>query len=392
MTTRTKWLAVTMTIAIVAVVAVLATRGSGVAVETARVTRDTLRTAVQEEGRTRVRERYTVAAPATGKLARISLSEGDRVAAGATVARIYPAPTGVRDATILHAQADAADAHRREAAAHVSDAQRQADQMQREAERTRALVKAGALSPQAGERADLASTSAGQELEAARAALHAADADAAAAHAALIGSSASTAGGSVTVSAPSGGRVLRVLEQSERVVQAGTPLVEIGDAHGLEVVVDVLSDDAVQIQPGDVVQIDQWGGPPITGRVRLVEPNAFTKVSALGVDEQRVRVIVALTEVPSGLGAGYRVEARIITWTGANVLAVRTSALFQQSGAWHVFAVVDGKAQSRTVTLGHRSAEAAEVIAGLRDGDVVVLFPSDQVAAGVRVTPHQPSS
>jgi HlyD family secretion protein len=198
--------------------------------------------------------------------------------------------------------------------------------------------------------------------------------------------------------------VLRVLEESERVVPAGTPLVEIGDvgrgyieegaaggeaggrSGGLEVVVDVLSEDAVRIGAGDPVRIEEWGGDGVLlGAVRLVEPDAFTEVSALGVEEQRVNVIADLFDAPPSLGAGYRVEAHIVTWQGEGVLTVPTSALFQRDGAWAVFAVEDGEAALRTVRVDHRSAEAAEIVEGLAEGDVVVLFPSDQIEEGVSV-------
>lgn len=390
---RTRWILIAAAAGAVLLVLVVATSGSAVEVETAPIGRDTLRVTVTEEGRTRVRERYVVAAPITGRLARIAVDEGDAVAEGALLARIYPAPEDPRGVEIARARLVAAEAHRREAEARVEEMQAQVRQLEREAGRSRTLAEEGALSQEALERSELAAASARQQLEAARATLRAAEADIAAARAALMGSDPqSSGGGAVPVRAPSAGRVLRVLEESERVVQAGTPLVAIGEAGGLEVVVDVLSEDAVRIGPGDPVRIEEWGGDhTLHGRVRLVEPDAFTEVSALGVEEQRVNVIADLFDVPPSLGSGYRVEANIVTWTGEGVLTVPTSALFQQNGTWNVFAVEEGEAVLRTIRIGHRSAEAAEVVAGLREGDDVILFPSDQIEEGVRVQPRRSS-
>jgi HlyD family secretion protein len=186
------------------------------------------------------------------------------------------------------------------------------------------------------------------------------------------------------------GRVLRVIEESERVVPVGAPLLEIGDPRALEVVVDVLSADAVKVRPGADVVFEDWGGErTLEGRVRLVEPSGFTKVSALGVEEQRVNVIADFVEPPAMLADGYRLEARIVVWEGADVLTIPASALFRRGGTWEVFAVVDGRARRRGVTLGHRTPARVEVIGGLDAGDVVVLHPSDLVGDGTRVAPAQ---
>jgi HlyD family secretion protein len=375
---------------VVLIVVLLATSDSAVEVETARVQRDSLRVAVIEEGRTRLRDRFVVAAPIAGRVARIVLEEGDRVTVGAVIARIAAAPEDPRTIGVASAQASAAEARRREATAQVREAEGQVAQAEREAARSRALADAGAISAAAAERTELAAATARRQLDAARAALRAAEAELAAARAALAGSApGAPTGQEVVVRAPSAGRVLRVLETSARVVPAGTPLVEIGDARGLEVVVDVLSQDAVQISPGERVIIDEWGGDrPLEGRVRIVEPNAFTEVSALGVEEQRVNVIVDLVQIPPALGAGYGVEAQIITWAGERVLIVPTSALFQRDGVWQVFVVERGKAVLRPVEIGHRSAEAAEVVRGLRESEEVIVFPSDEIAPGSPVRPR----
>jgi HlyD family secretion protein len=385
--TRKRWILVGVGAAAVLVVLMLGLNGSAVEVELAQVARDTLRVTVEEEGRTRVRDRYVVAAPVTGRLARIQVKEGAAVGAGEVLARISSTPEDPRTRSVTEAQLLAAEARRGQVAAQVEEARALATQAAREAERRRELADAGALSREEMEHAELQAVSARRQVEAAVAALRAADADVEAMRASLMGASPEGAGGGVaTVTAPSAGRVMRVLEESERVVMAGTPLLELGDAGGLEVVVDVLSADAVRIAPGNAVLVEDWGGErPLAGRVRLVEPAAFTEVSALGVEEQRVNVIVDLLESPPQLGAGYRVEARIVVWEGRGVLTVPTSALFQRDGAWRVFAVEGGRARLRTVEVGQRGEEAAEVRGGLEEGEAVVLFPTDEVQEGVRV-------
>ena len=190
----------------------------------------------------------------------------------------------------------------------------------------------------------------------------------------------------IAVRSPAKGRVLRIPEKSERVVAASAPIVELGDAKALEVVADVLSSDAGRLPPGSAVQIVEWGGDdPLEGRVRSIEPSAFTRVSALGVDEQRVNVLVDLLNPPKSLGDGYRVEIKATVWESADVLTVPSSALFQRGGKWAVFVVEDGRAQVRNIGVGHRAEAIVEVVSGLKQGERVILFPSDKVAEGSRV-------
>ncbi|HET9729002.1 MAG TPA: efflux RND transporter periplasmic adaptor subunit, partial [Acidimicrobiia bacterium] len=226
----------------------------------------------------------------------------------------------------------------------------------------------------------------------------AAEADARQARAALLGREANRPA-TVLVRAPAGGRVLRVPERSERIVAAGTPLLELGDPASLEVVVDVLSSDGATIHPGDRVRLAEWGGGdngehmnPLAGRVREIEPAGFTKVSALGVEEQRVNVIVDVDTIPPGVGDGFRVDASIIVWSAPNVIVVPRSALLQASGTsggWSAFVVKAGRVEARSVRIGHVGGTAAEVLVGVDEGDEVVLFPSDQVKAGIRVAPRK---
>jgi HlyD family secretion protein len=372
--------------------------GRGVEVETAQVSRRPMLVTVDEDGRTRVRNKYVIAAPVSGRLERPTVDEGDRVERGSVVARIHPRPEGPRDVGILRAELAAAESRDREASARLEAAIARAEQMRREAERDRPLVERGLVSRQAAERSELAALSAKEQVEALRAAAAAASADVRARELALAGAADQSPGSlAQLVYAPAAGRVLRVLEESERVVLAGTPIVEIGDAEGLEVIVDVLSEHAVRIRPGDPVRFEEWGGDePLHGAVRLLEPAAFTKYSALGVEEQRVWVIADIFDAPLSLGAEFRVEARIVTWEGDDVLTVPTSALFQLGGEWQAFVVKGGRAVRRSVRIGHRSTELAEVLPAnggddgvlppLAEGDEVILFPSDEIDDGVRVT------
>lgn len=392
MTTRTKVLIATGILAVL-ILALLFSRSGAMAVDTAAVRRDTLQVSVTAEGRTRLHDRFTVAAPVSGRLQRIGLREGQVVSKGDIVARIAPAPEDPRTQATARARVAVAEARRQEAAAQLSRLEGQAEQARREATRRRTLAEAGAVSTELLEQAEQAAATAGQLVDAARSTLTAADADVVAARSALIGADAGSgaSGAAIVVRAPAGGRVLRVLEPSERVVPVGTPLLEVGEVKSLEVVVDVLSRDAAQINVGDPIYLTEWGGDQVLlGTVRVVGPDARTKISALGVEEQRVDVVGDLNDPPPSLGVGFRVEARIATWTGTDVLVVPTSALFPDGNEWQVFRVEDGRARRRTVELGRRNDAAAEVRGGLEAGDQVILFPSDLVSDGVRVSPRRP--
>lgn len=378
-------------------------RPAPIAVDVAAVRRDALRVTVDEEGETRVRQRYLVAAPTSGRLRRIEVDEGQTVARDAVVARIEPAPLDPRDLAAARARLEAADATEHAANASVRRAEAALAQAKRDAARAEDLHRAGTLSTDAHEKAKLAEISAMQESEAARFAADAAVHEVEAARAALLATSApapsdprapdeACAGGPcVAARAPVSGQVLRIFEESERIVAAGTPLVEIGDPASLEIVVDILSTDAVRVTPGARVVIEDWGGAgALDASVRQVEPSAFTKVSALGVEEQRVNVIADLRAPEPRLGDRYRVEARIVIWEGADVLQVPASALFRHGPAWAVFVVEGGAARLREVEVGHQAAFDAEIVRGLDVGERVILHPSDRVHDGVRVTAAQP--
>jgi HlyD family secretion protein len=354
-------------------------------VESALVERAPMRVTVDEDGRTRVRNRFVIAAPVAGKLQRIMLHEGDQVTPRQVVALISPLPLDSSSLRIARARLRSAEAVREEAASRVSQARVALEQSRNTERRREALAVAGAIAPAEREEAATDARIKASELAAALSLAQSASAEIAAARAALLPSDGGSAG-TVPVLSPVRGRVLRIPEQSERVVAASSPILELGDAAALEVVSDVLSSDAVRLQPGSRVQIVEWGGDSaLEGRVRAVEPSAFTRVSALGVDEQRVNVVVDLMNPPRSLGDGYRVEIRATVWESSDVLTVPSSALFQRSGKWAVFVADEGRARVRNVSIGHRTGASAEVTAGLNQGERVILFPSDKVVDGSRV-------
>jgi HlyD family secretion protein len=374
--------------AVASVLLLLSLRPDPVEVETTTIVRGALETTVNAEGVTRVRDRYLVAAPVTGRVERLTLREGDAIDAGALLARITPMPLDAQAVAQAQARVTAARAGLSEAEARTAQARETMEQAERSAARMRSIAAEGAVSTDAVERAELEYASARRNHDAALSRAQAMVAEIAAARASLLGTQ--SGGDAVAIiRSPTGGRVLRVHEPSERVLAAGTPLVEIGDADGLEVVVDVLSTDAVRIEPGAPMRIVEWGGDgALDARVRIVEPSAFTKISTLGVEEQRVNVIGDLLARPASLGDGYRVQAQIVTWEATDVLRVPNSALFRTGDGWSVFVMEHGRARLQAVAAGRRGAQQTEVTGGLEAGDHVVLFPSDRVAEGVRLRPR----
>ena len=354
-------------------------------VETAPVTRGPLQVTVDEEGETRVRDRYVVAAPVAGRVTRIELQEGDRVAVGAVVGRLLAAPLDARAREQAAGRVAQAEDAQRAADAGVSQAQAAAEQARRSCQRAQELAARKLIAPEERERAELDETTRARELESAQFRAQAAAHDVEVARAALLAG----AGTAIPLRSPVRGRVLRIPERSERVVLAGTPLLELGDPTKLEIVADLLSSDAVRVKPGDTMLIEGWGGgTTLRGRLRRIEPSGFTKLSALGVEEQRVNVIGDFVDSPGAIGDRYRVEVRIVVWEGRDVLQVPTSALFRHGDAWSVFVIEGGRARQRDVRVGHQSAFATEVADGLREGDVVIRNPSDRIAEGLRVAPQ----
>jgi HlyD family secretion protein len=365
-------------------------------VEVAEVTRGHFEQVIEDDGKTRVRERYVVSAPLAGKLQRITLKAGDAVTAGMVLAVIDPSSPALLDARTereLTERVGAAEATRMRAAATVERARAALDKSRSDLERSRKLAVQGFVSAAQLEQAELEARISLRELEAARYADHAAAHDISVARAALLqvrdGATGKPSARHWEVRTPVAGQVLKVVQESEATVAMGAPLLEIGQPAELEVVVDVLSTDAVQIKPSAPVRFLRWGMPePLAGRVRRVEPAAFTKVSALGVEEQRVNVVIDLTspaEKWQSLGDAYKVDASIIVASLDNVVKVPVSALFRDGEKWATFTVANGKAAKRTLQLGRRSGMEAVVENGLQPGEKVIVHPGDSVRDGLRI-------
>lgn len=424
---------------------VLAFRPTSLAVDIGQVTQGPLQVTIDAEGKTQVQARYVIAAPVAGRLQRIDLEAGDAVEAGAVVAQLDPLPlnTQVRAAQArlqqlqaelagvetqrpksqelaqAEAQVRAAVAEQRAAKAEVAEAQAALTQAQRDRLRAQQLESAGAIARQQREAAELAETTQAQALESAQQRVESAIAAVTAARQAvpllraeqrdpdylisaydaqIAGVEAELANladeaGRTTISAPVSGTVLRVPEASARFVQAGDSLLEIGNAAQLELVIDVLSADAVKINPGDTMLVEQWGGADtLTATVSTIEPAAFTEVSALGVEEQRVNIIGNFADGEQSsevaLGDGYRVEARIVVWQAGDTLRVPVSALYRCDTAWCVFRVQNGRAYPTEVLIGQRTPNLAAVDSGLRAGETVILHPSEQLESGRKVEPR----
>lgn len=369
-------------------------RPQPVAVETARAVRGPLRVTVDQEGETRVRHRYVLGAPVAGRLERIALDEGDAVAAGQVVARLDPAPLDPRGREQAEARLAAAQAAKREAESQVARERAALAEARRQLARAERLGAEKIIPAAELDAARTAARTAESDLEAASFHARAAAWDVESARAALLESRPGGAAGgkALQLRAPVTGSVLRVCQECEKVVTAGADLIELGDPRDLEVVVDVLSSDAVKIRPGAPMLLNpgtEGGDGGLRARVRLVEPSGFTKVSPLGVEEQRVNVIGDFVDPPGRLGDRYRVEARIVLWEGEDVLKVPAGALFRASGGWAVFTVEDGRARLRGVQAGHRNPDQAEILAGLKEGAVVIVHPSDAVKDGARVSSQE---
>jgi HlyD family secretion protein len=356
-------------------------------VETARAAVGTLRATVNEEGKTRIKQRYVVSAPVAGQLRRIPFKAGAEVQAGETVlAVIDPLSSTLLDARTR----SAAEAKRDTAVANVEKARAGQHFAASELRRLEKLHAEKMVSVQELESGQLREASAAKEQAAAESALRQTEAELAE-FAAIVPAGTNTLVDPVQVKAPANGRVLRVFEENARSVAAGTPVMEIGDPADLEVVVEVLSRDGAAIPPGTPVELEQWGGgEPLLAKVRLVEPAAFTKVSALGVEEQRVNVIADLLTAPEqrrNVGDAFRVEARIIVWEARDALKVPAGALYRKGEQWAAFVVAEGRARLRIVKAGRSSGTETQVLEGLKEGEEVILYPGSRVRDGQRVKP-----
>lgn len=395
------WIWILLLLAVTVAFVVRGLQPKPVLVEVAAVEHGPLAVTVEEEGKTRVTDRFVVSAPVAGLLQRISLEIGDAVREGAAVTRLTPARPvfmDTRSRAETEARIAAADAAIRTAEQQVRATEAEAALARTQLTRVAKLVESGDMAGEALDRARAQERATEAAVEAARHAVEQARNAAKALRASLeVGTSTAVNGEpeTIPVIAPVAGRVLRVVRKSEGIVQAGEALVEIANARALEVEVELLSADAVRIGPGTRVEFVRWGGEgALEGRVRLIEPTAFTKISALGVEEQRVRVIIDFTsprEQWARLGDGYRVEARFFLWESGNVLLAPATALFPHGDGWGVFvAGEDGLAHLRPVRLGHRNGLAAEVLEGLQAGEKVVLHPDTSVSDGVLISAEKP--
>lgn len=360
---------------------------SPISVETAQVERGALRVTIDEEGEARAHDRYTVTAPVAGRMSRVELHDGDSVLRGQVLASLYPVPLGPQERSELSQRIAAAVARQKEAEADVERARANHAQARQEKERVEGLSKRNLVSAQALETAVNAEAAAAKGLEAGQYEAQAAAAEVQIARAGLMALERGENGSRVVrLRAPVKGKVLRLLEKSERVVAAGTPLMTVGDPSRMEIVVDVLSTDAVKIMPGMPVLLEEWGGEaPLAARVRTVEPAAFTKVSALGIEEKRVNVVADFVDPPGPLGDGFRVEAKMVIWEADSVLKLPSSALFRTGSGWNVFIVEGRRAHLRQVTPGRRGSYETEILKGLSPGETVVSHPSNELKDGTRV-------
>jgi HlyD family secretion protein len=390
------------------VFAVLAVAGIGgliyallpkpIPVEMAEVVRAPFEETVDDDGKTRVRELYVVSAPIAGTLLRIRLKAGDPAEVGTVLASIVPDLSPLLDPRTrqeLEQRLGAAEARKMRTAEAVERAKAALDQAQADLERTRVLAAKGVVPQSKLERDEILARIGSREFEAARFEDHAAEHELELARSALRAPARATEDGLASgeawdIRSPVAGRVLRVLQKSEASIAIGAGLLVLGDPRDLEVVIDVLSTDAVRIEPSAPVRIERWGGDkPLEGRVRRVEPSAFTKTSALGVEEQRTNVIIDIVSPQSewgSLGDGYRVDARIVVYRSDDAVKVPTSALFRDGDRWAVYVDSDGRARKRPVTLSRRTGLEAAVKTGLQPGERVVVFPGDAIGDGVRIT------
>lgn len=360
-------------------------------VETASVTRGPLTVSVLEEGKTRIRNRYVVAAPVSGNMRRVTLKAGDEVKANETVLTVIePGLAPLLDAR-SQAQAEAriagATAARAQAEQSLEMARTSAQFAKAGWDRVKSNATVGSISITDRDNIEREALMREREVRAGEFALKVADFELAQAKAALLQLTKPDATGAVVeVRAPVSGRVLKVQQESAMIVAAGTPLLEVGDPADLEIEAEILSRDAVAIRVGAEVLVEQWGGEAVLkARVRRIEPAAFTKVSALGVEEQRVIVLSDLDSPPESarvLGDRYRVEVRVAVWKDADVLLVPSGALFREGREWKTFVLRAGKAAEVVVQTGRTDGKVTQVLGGLNVGDLVLMHPPDVVADG----------
>ncbi len=359
-------------------------------VETAQVTTGPLTVSVLEEGKTRIRHRYMISSPIVGWLNRVELRAGARIEAGKTVlATLAPEPSNFlnpRAQAEGEARVKAIEAMRMQRETQIERAKAALDLAGKEMARAKELKQSGAIATKDWDAAESQVNILTRELHMAEFALRTVEFEFAQAQAAVMQAQSPTPEKiePLKILAPVDGFVLNVVEESARVVAPGTPIMEVGDPRDLEAEIELLSSDAAGVRAGAEVSIEQWGGDlPLRGRVTVVEPGGYTKISSLGVEEQRVKVRVDfLDPLPAGytIGDRYRVEARIVTWRGESVLQVPAGALFRRGGDWMAFVIEGGRARLTKVEVAHLNGDAGEVLGGLRAGQVVVVHPPDVLA------------
>ena len=382
-----KRLYVAVGVVVVALVLFAVMRPEPVRVETATVARGALEVTIDEKGETRVRDRFTIAAPTSGNLERIEIREGDGVAKGDVLARLVPPPLDARQRGEVKAMVAAADAAARSAEASAAAAASAWELAKRDLERITKLAADGISSAEDLDRARAAEDSSRRELDGARHSARAAAYELEAARSGLLSLESGGAKRAIELRAPADGEVLSIPDRSARVVQAGETLMAIGNSRDIEIVVEVLSADAVRIRPGNAIRIEDWGGDkPLAGGVKVVEPGGFRKISALGIEEQRVRVVGDIRDAPAELGDAYRIEAKIVVWNAESVLKIPVSALAREDGGWSVFLVDEGRAKTVPVKIGQRGRTEVELLEGLADGAAVVVHPGNELSDGARVT------
>lgn len=399
-------------LALVVAAVVVSMQPKPVAVETTVVAAAPMRVTVSGEGKTRVQDEYVVLAPVHGNLARIELHAGDAVEEGTVLATIEPIAPPLLDPLQrreLEERASASAAAARQAVASVARAENDARFAGRDLERVRALYQQGSLSRADLDTAELAAARATKEAESARfgarVARHEREMAKAALDRAVVVAGTGKGGPAkpakddaaaeasraevLQIRAPVAGKVLRILRNNEGVVQPGEALLEVADLAALEIVLDVLTTDAVRIAPGDDVELLRWGGEgPLHGRVRLVEPAAYTRVSALGVEEQRVDVIIDIAEPVDQrprLGDGFALDVEVVVWRRDQALVLPLSALFRDEQGWSCYVIENGLAKPRRLEIGQRSDFEVEVLSGVVEGEEVVLHPGDRVREGTMV-------
>lgn len=377
------WLLLALLVLLLIVVAL---RPAAISVQLAIAEPRTLTVTVEEQGRTRARQPWTVSAPVAGQLARSSLVEGDSVSAGDVLTHMRVAAENPRTEASIRANLAAARARQAASEAALAEAESALERYRNEAQRREQLYDRNMIGAEERDLYRQSVAAAESRVASARSSLEAARADTDMARSLLIGIE-TNGDASIPIVAPVDGTLYAIHERGDRVLPAGAAIFSISDNDHLELVIDVLTQDAIRVNADDRIMLSGWGGDAILeARVSYIEPEAFTKVSALGVEEQRVNVIGELVDTDPALRAGYRVEAAIIIWSQDNVLTIPTSALFRRDGQWQVFSIADGVASLRPVEIGQRSRNYAEVLAGLQNGDPVIVYPSDQISEGIRVS------